>query len=58
MDTMEASDASAWTVPIMQLTRRDNRLYGLGMGNMKGALAAMCLATALLHRHRNAWNGR
>jgi succinyl-diaminopimelate desuccinylase len=58
MDTMEASDASAWTVPIMQLTRRDKRLYGLGMGNMKGALAAMCLATALLHRHRNAWNGR
>ena len=58
MDTMEASDASAWSVPIMQLTRRDKRLYGLGMGNMKGALAAMCLATALLHRHRNAWNGR
>jgi succinyl-diaminopimelate desuccinylase len=28
------------------------------MGNMKGALAAMCLATALLHRHRNAWSGR
>jgi succinyl-diaminopimelate desuccinylase len=58
MDTMEASDASAWTVPIMQLTRRDKRLYGLGMGNMKGALAAMCLATALLHHRRNAWNGR
>jgi succinyl-diaminopimelate desuccinylase len=58
MDTMEASDVSAWTVPIMQLSRRDGRLYGLGMGNMKGALAAMCLATALLHRHRNAWTGR
>ena len=55
---MEASDESAWTVPIMQLTRRDGRLYGLGMGNMKGALAAMCLATAVLHRHRNAWSGR
>jgi succinyl-diaminopimelate desuccinylase len=58
MDTMEASDPSAWSVPIMQVTRRDKRLYGLGMGNMKGALAAMCLATALLHRHRDAWNGR
>ena len=58
MDTMEASDESAWTVPIMRLTRRDGRLYGLGMGNMKGALAAMCLATAMLKRHRNAWNGR
>jgi succinyl-diaminopimelate desuccinylase len=58
MDTMEASDPAAWSVPIMQLTRRDGRLYGLGMGNMKGALAAMCLATALLHRHRTTWNGR
>jgi hypothetical protein len=28
------------------------------MGNMKGALAAMCLATAVLHRRRNAWRGR
>ena len=25
---------------------------------MKGALAAMCLATAVLHRRRNAWRGR
>ena len=42
----------------MRLTRRDGRLYGLGMGNMKGALAAMCLATAILNRHGNAWKGR
>ncbi|TMJ32143.1 MAG: M20 family metallopeptidase [Alphaproteobacteria bacterium] len=58
MDTMEAGDESAWTVPVMRLTRRDGRLYGLGMGNMKGALAAMCLASGALHRHRAAWNGR
>jgi succinyl-diaminopimelate desuccinylase len=58
MDTMEASDPASWTVPILQLTRRNGRLYGLGMGNMKGALAAMCLATAVLHRHRQAWGGR
>jgi succinyl-diaminopimelate desuccinylase len=25
---------------------------------MKGALAAMCLASAVLHRHRTAWSGR
>jgi succinyl-diaminopimelate desuccinylase len=58
MDTMEAGDESAWSVPVMRVTRRDGRLYGLGMGNMKGALAAMCLASAALNRHRGAWNGR
>jgi succinyl-diaminopimelate desuccinylase len=58
MDTMEAGDEAAWTVPVTRLTRRDGRLYGLGMGNMKGALAAMCVATAVLKRHGNAWNGR
>jgi succinyl-diaminopimelate desuccinylase len=58
MDTMEAGDENAWTVPVMRVTRRDGRLYGLGMGNMKGALAAMCVATAALDRHRDAWNGR
>jgi succinyl-diaminopimelate desuccinylase len=58
MDTMEAGDEAAWTVPIMRLSRRDGRLYGLGMGNMKGALAAMCLATAILKRHSNALKGR
>jgi succinyl-diaminopimelate desuccinylase len=58
MDTMEAGDESAWSIPVLRLTRRDGRLYGLGMGNMKGALAAMCVASAALYRHRHAWNGR
>jgi succinyl-diaminopimelate desuccinylase len=58
MDTMEAGDEAAWTVPIARLSRRDGRLHGLGMGNMKGALAAMCLATTILKRHSNAWEGR
>jgi succinyl-diaminopimelate desuccinylase len=58
MDTMEAGEEAAWSVPVMRMTRRDGRLYGLGMGNMKGALAAMCLASAVLNRHRGAWQGR
>jgi succinyl-diaminopimelate desuccinylase len=58
MDTMEAGDQAAWSAPVASLTRRDGRLYGLGMGNMKGALAAMCVATAALNRHRAAWAGR
>ena len=52
MDTMQPGDRSAWSVPIECLTRRDGKLFGLGMGNMKGGLAAMCLATAILNRHR------
>ena len=58
MDTMEAGDEAAWTVPILRLTRRHGHLYGLGMGNMKGALAAMCVATVILKRHSNTWKGR
>ena len=58
MDTMEAGTNSAWSVPVFKLSKADGRLYGLGMENMKGALAAMCLATTVLYRRRNAWSGR
>jgi succinyl-diaminopimelate desuccinylase len=58
MDTILAGDEREWTVPVHRMTRRDGRLFGLGMGNMKGALAAMCLATAVLAERREAWSGR
>jgi succinyl-diaminopimelate desuccinylase len=58
MDTMEAGDESTWSVPVFRLSKAQGRLYGLGMGNMKGALAAMCLATAVLHRRSSDWAGR
>jgi succinyl-diaminopimelate desuccinylase len=58
LDTMPAGDESRWSVPRFELTERDGRLYGLGMGNMKGAVAAMCLATVLLERSRDDWPGR
>lgn len=57
LDTMEPGDERRWTVPPYALTRRDGRLSGLGMGNMKGAVAALCLAAAVLHAHREAWPG-
>src|SRR5712664_4761948 len=31
MDTMQPGDESKWSVPILELTRKDGRLYGLGM---------------------------
>jgi succinyl-diaminopimelate desuccinylase len=58
MDTMEPGDETRWSVPVFGLTRRDGRAYGLGMGNMKGALAAMCIATAVIGRRRGEIGGR
>lgn len=58
LDTMPPGDESAWSVPIFELTRTAGRLYGLGMGNMKGAVAAMIHAVGLLVEHPDAWNGR
>lgn len=59
LDTMEPGDAAAWSVPPMRATRRgDGRLYGLGIGNMKGAVAAMSLAFVELARRVEDWAGR
>lgn len=58
MDTMPIGDQALWTVPPLVLTRRDGRAYGLGMGNMKGALAGMCLVMALVQRHAADLAGR
>jgi succinyl-diaminopimelate desuccinylase len=58
MDTMPPGAESEWTVPIWELSRVGGRLYGLGMGNMKGAVAAMVTAAGLLAGHRRDWTGR
>lgn len=58
LDTMEPGDESLWSVPRFSLTRRDGRLYGLGMGNMKGAVAGMALAFRILARDVRSWSGR
>jgi succinyl-diaminopimelate desuccinylase len=58
LDTMPPGDADAWSVPVLRLTRRQGRLYGLGMGNMKGAIAAMLTAVEYLHQMRGQWSGQ
>ncbi len=58
LDTMPPGVLSEWTVPVHELTRRDGRLYGLGMGNMKGAVAAMSWTLATLRDTADAWSGR
>jgi len=58
LDTMPPGEESAWSVPVWELSRRNGRLYGLGMGNMKGAVAAMVNAAALLNELRDSWSGK
>ena len=58
IDTIPPGEESEWSVPVYELTRKKGRLYGHGMGNMKGAVAAMCLAQAFLAAHRELWTGR
>ena len=58
LDTIPPGNESDWSVPPFALTRRDDRLYGLGLGNMKAAVAALALAYVFLHRHRDRWRGR
>ena len=58
LDTMPPGDESAWSQPVWTLTRTQGRLYGLGMGNMKGAVAAMITATALLAERTAHWVGK
>lgn len=58
LDTMPAGDETAWSVDPWHLTERDGRLHGLGMGNMKGAVAAMTLAVRLLAERADRWAGR
>lgn len=58
LDTMPPGDEEAWTWPVWELTRTQGRLYGLGMGNMKGAVAAMVTAVAQLDQRRETWRGR
>ncbi len=58
MDTMPPGDSSAWTFPPRNLTPDGDRLYGLGIGNMKGAAAAMVYALAFLSRRTDDWCGK
>ena len=56
MDTIGIGDESLWSVPIFSLTKNSGRLYGIGMGNMKGAVAAMAMAYKFLYENRY-WQG-
>ena len=58
LDTIPPGDPATWSVPVHALTRKEGRLYGHGMGNMKGAVAGLALASACLAANRRRWKGR
>jgi acetylornithine deacetylase/succinyl-diaminopimelate desuccinylase-like protein len=51
------NEALPWTVPPLGGLLRDGRLYGRGVADMKGGIAASMLAFALLAEYRHAWRG-
>jgi succinyl-diaminopimelate desuccinylase len=56
MDTFPLVDAARWTAdPAGE--ERAGRLYGLGVSDMKGGLAAILFALGHLARHREGWAG-
>lgn len=57
LDTMSPMDESQWSVPIFELTKKEGRLYGLGMGNMKGGVAALCMAAFLASTRKDSLCG-
>lgn len=58
VDTLNPGDERAWSVPVHTLTRRDSRLYGLGIGNMKAGSAALTKAFIGLYARRAEIAGR
>lgn len=58
LDTVRPGDGSAWTRPPLELTETEDRLYGLGTGNMKAAAAALMIAFGRLANCAADWTGR
>jgi succinyl-diaminopimelate desuccinylase len=57
LDTFPVGDASGWTVDPLGGVVKEGRLYGRGVSDMKGGMAASLLALLLLARCREAWRG-
>lgn len=57
LDTFAVGDRSLWTVDPLGGTVKDGRVYGRGVSDMKGGMAASIMAFRLLAECRDAWAG-
>ncbi|UWU76524.1 M20/M25/M40 family metallo-hydrolase [Bradyrhizobium huanghuaihaiense] len=57
LDTFPIGEDLGWTVPPLDGTVRDGLLFGRGVSDMKGGIAASLLAVRALSAHRDAWAG-
>jgi succinyl-diaminopimelate desuccinylase len=57
LDTFPLGEGLGWSVPPLGGTLRDGKLYGRGVSDMKGGIAASLLAAQVLARHRSRWSG-
>ena len=58
LDTFPIGEDLGWTVPPLGGDVRDGRLYGRGVSDMKGGIAASLLAARALASRADAWSGQ
>jgi succinyl-diaminopimelate desuccinylase len=57
LDTFPIGEDLGWTVPPLRGAVADGRLYGRGVSDMKGGVAASMIAARALAEHRESWPG-
>jgi len=57
LDTFPLGEDFAWTVPPLGGVEANGRLYGRGVSDMKGGIAASLIAARSLWEHRTSWPG-
>ncbi|KAF3892481.1 putative Vacuolar carboxypeptidase Cps1 [Trichophyton interdigitale] len=57
LDTFPLGEDLKWTVPLTGGVIKDGRLYGRGISDMKGGIAASIVAATILSENRDAWSG-
>src|ERR1700719_4663067 len=57
LDTFPIGEDLGWSVPPLAGVLADGRLYGRGVSDMKGGIAASLVAARVLAAHRESWPG-